>query len=180
MPMFMVIGWTVLKWNGNIQYMYLQTSFLYIDSCYPSLWLSVVEWMRNLRFPENYGFDTIISIALSHTPHLLMLDVHINSIRRITIHITESNIHISYSKNYDWTLMLVFYYFFTCHLFQPSSISLLRVGNTFSISSPFDATKLQKIVLTSHRLAASHLMDMHIRSQLQCTYSVRGIKMCNK
>ena len=31
-----------------------------------------------------------------------------------------------------------------CHPFQPSSISLLRVGNTFSISALFDVTKLQK------------------------------------
>ena len=47
-------------------------------------------------------------------------------------------------------------FIFTCHPFKPSSISLLRVGNTFSISSPIDATKLQKIVLMSHRLAAFH------------------------
>ena len=45
---------------------------------------------------------------------------------------------------------------FTCHTFQPSSISLLRVGNTFAISSPLDVTKLQKIVLMSHRLGAFH------------------------
>ena len=51
---------------------------------------------------------------------------------------------------------------FTCYPLQPSSISLLKIGNTFSISSLFDATKLQKIVLMSHRLAAFH-------SQCQCT-----------
>jgi len=45
---------------------------------------------------------------------------------------------------------------FTCLPFQPSFISLLKVGNTFSISSPFDVTKLQKIVLMSHRLTAFH------------------------
>ena len=33
---------------------------------------------------------------------------------------------------------------FTCHFLQPSSILLLRVGNTCLISSPFDVTKLQK------------------------------------
>ena len=42
------------------------------------------------------------------------------------------------------------------HPFQPSSISFLRVGNTFSISSPFDVTKLQTIVLMYHRLLAFH------------------------
>ena len=38
---------------------------------------------------------------------------------------------------------VVFYYFYMPP-FQPSSISQLRVGNSFSISSPFDITKLQK------------------------------------
>ena len=52
---------------------------------------------------------------------------------------------------------------FTFNPFQPSSISLLRVGNTFSISSPFDVTKLQKIALMSYRLAAFH-------SQCQWTF----------
>ena len=46
-------------------------------------------------------------------------------------------------KNHDSTLMLSSI-IFTYHPFQPSSISLLRVGNAFSISSPFDVTKLQK------------------------------------
>ena len=59
------------------------------------------------------------------------------------IHITEFKFHISYLRNHDSTLML-YSIIFTCHSFQPSSISLLRVGNTFSITSPFDVTKLQK------------------------------------
>ena len=45
---------------------------------------------------------------------------------------------------------------FTYHPFQPSPIALLRVGNTFSISFYFDATKYQKTVLMSHRQADFH------------------------
>jgi hypothetical protein len=84
-----------------------------------------------------------------------VLQVHINGIRGISIHITEFKIHISYSENLDSTRMLSSI-IFTCHAFQPSPISLLRVGNTFSISSPFDITKFQKIVCRPHRLAAFH------------------------
>jgi hypothetical protein len=53
-------------------------------------------------------------------------EVHTNGIMSITIHITGSKIHISYSKNHDSTLMLIFYYFYVTSL-QPSPISLLRV-----------------------------------------------------
>jgi hypothetical protein len=74
---------------------------------------------------------------------LRVLEVHINDIMGISIHITESKIHISYLKHHDSTLMMSSIVF-TCHSFQPSSISLLRVGNTFSISSPFDVSQLQK------------------------------------
>ena len=35
-------------------------------STHLSLWHSVVEWMRILCGPENYVFDTIISVALSY------------------------------------------------------------------------------------------------------------------
>ena len=84
-----------------------------------------------------------------------MLKLHINGIRFKNIHIIESKIYISYLKHHDSTLMLSSI-IFTCHPFQPSSISLLRVGNTFSISSPLDVTKLQKIGLMPHRLAAFH------------------------
>ena len=73
--------------------------------------------------------------------------------RGITSHITEYKIHISYSENHDSTLMLSSI-IFTCHPFQPSSNTLLRVGNTLLISSPFDVTKLQNNALMSHRLAA--------------------------
>ena len=52
-------------------------------------------------------------------PPLQVLEVHINDIKGITI-------HISYSENHDWILMLVFYYFYMSPL-QISFISLLRV-----------------------------------------------------
>jgi len=81
--------------------------------------------------------------------------MHINGIRGISIHITESKIHISYLRNHDSTLKL-FSIIFTCHPFPLSSISLLILGNTFSISSPFDVTKLQKKLSWSHQLAAFH------------------------
>ena len=89
----------------------------------------------------------------------------------ISIHITESKIHNSYLKNHDSTLMLSSV-IFTYHPFQPSSILLLRVGNTFSISSPFGVTKLQKIVLMSHRLAAFHCQCSWTRIFLSLTNPV--------
>ena len=84
-------------------------------------------------------------------PHLRVLEGHINGIRSIPIHITDSKIHISYSENHDWTLMLVFYYFYMLPL--QTLADIFAKGNNFSIISPFDVTKLQKKVLTSHRLA---------------------------
>jgi hypothetical protein len=42
----------------------------------------------------------------------------------ITIHITEIKIHISYSKNHDSILVLVFHYFYVSPL---PTLSLLRV-----------------------------------------------------
>ena len=71
-------------------------------------------------------------------PHLRVLEVHINGIKSITIHITESNIHISYSENHELTLF--FYYFYMSPL--PTLAHSIAKGNTFSISSSFDVTKL--------------------------------------
>jgi hypothetical protein len=65
-----------------------------------------------------------------------VLDVHINGISSITIHITESRIHIGYSENHDWTLMLVLYYSYISPL--PTLADIIAKGNTFSISSAFD------------------------------------------
>ena len=123
----------------------------------------------NLSVPGNYSFDTIISDyftgrPLPPLPPLRVLEVHINGIIGISIHITESKIRISYLKHHDSTLML-FSIIFTCHPFHPSSISLLRVGNIFSISSPFDVTKLQKNCLDASSTSSFPFpmsMDTHI------------------
>ena len=44
----------------------------------------------------------------------------------ITIHITETKIHISYSENHDATLMLVFYYFYVSTL--PTHAHIIAKG----------------------------------------------------
>ena len=116
-------------------------------------------YSRKLWFQHYYQLLFLL-IFISHTPPLRVLEVNINSIRGITIHITEFKINISYSKNLDSKLMLVFYYFYMSPLSNLTRI--IAKGSTFSISSPFDVTKLQKTVLTSHRLAA-------LRSQCQWT-----------
>ena len=121
---------------------------------------------------EKSLFPKTMVATLFPPVHLRVLEVHINGIRSITIHITESKIHISYSRNHDWTLMLVFYYFYMSPL--PTLADIIAKGNIFSISSLFDVTKLQKIVLTSHRLAA-------FRSQCQwtCIFVVNcSVHMC--
>ena len=109
------------------------------------------------------------------SPHLrLLLEVHINGIRSITIRITESKIHISYSENHDWALMLVFYYFDMSPLTTLADI--IAKCNIFSISSPFDVTKLQTIVFTSHRLAA-----FHSQCQYTCIFVVNcSVHTCTK
>ena len=56
------------------------------------------------------------------------------------IHIPESKIHISYSKNHNSTLF--FYYFYMSHL--PSLAHIIAKGSIFLINSSFDGTKLQK------------------------------------
>ena len=96
--------------------------------------------------------------------------MHINGIRGISIHITESKMYTSYlNKNHDSTLMLSSI-IFVCHPFQPSSISLLMVGNTISTTSPFDVTKLQQQkFLVSHRLAAFHSQWQWTRRFLSLT-----------
>ena len=124
---------------------------------------------RKLQF-RHYYLILFLQVTLSHTPHLRVLEVHINGIRGITIHITETKIHISYSENHDSILMLSSIVF-TCHPFQPLSISLLRVGNTFLIS--FNVTKLQKIVLMSW-LAAFHSQCQWTRTHILIPYHPYG------
>jgi len=114
---------------------------------------------------------TIVSTLLSviiFTGHplppplpLWVLKVHINSI--YSYHRVQNSYQL-FKKNHDLTLMLSSI-IFTCHPFQPSSISLLRVGNTFSISSPFDVTELQKNCLDISLTGSFPFpmsMDMHI------------------
>ena len=121
MPIFMVIGWRVLKWNGNIKYTYLQTS-IFIYRFLPRFCLAQYGWMnekfllsRKLWFKHYYQwlFFTGCPFLSLSPPLLWVLEVHLNGIRgSITIHITESKIHISYFENHDSTLMLVFHYFY--------------------------------------------------------------------
>ena len=116
-------------------------------------WNSVVAWMRNINVPENYCYYLwlFLHVALSHIPTLRVLQVHLNGIRSINIHITEAKIHISFSEIHDSTLF--FYYVYMSPL--PTLAHTIAKGSTFSISSPFDVTKLQrKIVLVSQQLAA--------------------------
>ena len=75
---------------------------------------------RKLRF-RHYYQRLFLQVALYIHPLLRVLEVNINIIRRISIHITESKIHISYLKNHDSTLILSSI-ISTCHPFQPSSI----------------------------------------------------------
>ena len=89
-----------------------------------------------------------------------VLEVHINGIRGITIHITESKIHISYSENHDSTLF--FYYFDMSPL--PTLANTIAKCITFSISSRFDATKLKKSldVLSNGNYPFPTSIDTHI------------------
>ena len=91
---------------------------------------------RKLRFRQYYLW-LLLQVALSHTPPLRVLELHINGIMGVTMHITESKILISYSENHDSTLC--FYYFYMSPL--PTLAHTIAKGSTFSISSPLDITK---------------------------------------
>jgi hypothetical protein len=69
---------------------------------------------------------------------LRVLEVHLNGIRGISIHITEPKIHISYSENHS---TLFFYYVYMSPL--PTLAHTIAKCSTFSTSSSFDVTKLQ-------------------------------------
>ena len=66
------------------------------------IYIYIYKYIYICMDEENYGLYIImwlfIQVALSHNPLLRVLEVHINGIRGITIHITESKIHISYLK----------------------------------------------------------------------------------
>ena len=92
---------------------------------------------------------------------LQVLEVHIKGIRGITIHITESKIHISYSENHDLTQFSYYSYLSPF----PTLTHTTAKGSTFSISSPFDVKKLQKNCLdvsSTHSFPFPMSMDMHI------------------
>ena len=127
--------------------------------CYALLWDSVVAWMRNFQCSRklqfwHYYLWLFLQVALSHDPPLRVLLVHINDIRGITI-------HISYSKNHDSTLY--FYYFYMSSLWTLAHI--IAKGSSFSISSSFVITKLQKNCLdmsSTGSLSFPMPMDIHI------------------
>jgi hypothetical protein len=121
MPIFMIIGWTVLKLNGNLQYTYLQTS-TFIFRYHPRFALAQCGWM-DVKSPCSWKlwFWHYYQCRPFLPPYLRVLEVLIYGIR-----ITETNIHINYSENHDAPEMLSSI-IFTCHPFQPMHISLLKV-----------------------------------------------------
>jgi hypothetical protein len=86
---------------GKVKY-YIVTN-IYLTTrwpCHASLWHSVVAWMRNISVPENYGFDNIICDYFYMPPFPTpTFTVHINGIRGIITHITETKMHIRYSES---------------------------------------------------------------------------------
>ena len=131
---------------------------------------------RKLRF-QHYYVWLFLQVALLQTPPLRVLEVHINGIRGVTIHITESNIHISYSENNHSTL--VFYYFYMSPL--PTLAHIIAKGSTFSITCPFYITKLQKIVLMCYRLAAFGSQCRSTRIFISLTTPIAmGTQLCFK
>ena len=80
----------------------------------------------------------------------------------ITIHITESKIHISYSENHDSTL---FFHYFYMSPFPTLALTIAK-GSTFSIRSPLDVKQLQKInglyVSSTGRFPFPTSMDTYI------------------
>jgi hypothetical protein len=118
---------------------------------------------QKLQFRQYYLW-LFLQVPLSHIPSVQVLEVHLNSIRGITIHITEPKIHVSNSENHDSILfvfvcacplmissipgksfhfpfpkfVIFFYYFYISPL--PTLVHTIA----FPISSPFDVTKVQK------------------------------------
>ena len=101
---------------------------------------------------------------------LQMLEVHINGIRDITIHISESKIHISYSEKHDSTLF--FFYFYMSPL--PTHAHTTAKSSNFSISSPFDATKLQQKNCLDVSSTGSFPFPMLMDTHIHITYNPYG------
>ena len=104
---------------------------------------------QKLWFRHYYQW-LFLQVALSHLPPLWVLEVHINVI--YSYHRVQNSYQLFEKPWFDSNV--VFYYFYVSPL--PTVVHIIAKGNTFSISSLFDVTKLQKIVLRSHRLAAFH------------------------
>jgi hypothetical protein len=103
------------------------------------------RWLRHTSLWQNVVSTLSLSVIIfagRPFPHPTFtgIEVHINGITGITIYITESKIHISYSKTNDSTLF--FYYFYISSLAHT-----IAKGSTFSTSSLFDVTKLQETCL---------------------------------
>ena len=93
---------------------------------------------------RHYYLWLFLQVALSHTPPLRVLEVHIKVIRGITIHITESKIRTSNSENHDRRYFSII---FTWHPFQSSRIPLLRVVLFWSVLFLMLQNCKKKIVL---------------------------------
>jgi hypothetical protein len=77
--------------------------------CIMTIIICAFQWIPDILKKLRYYLWLFLQVALSHIPPLRVLEVHLNGIRGITIHITVPKIHISYSENNDSTLF--FYYF---------------------------------------------------------------------
>ena len=78
-------------------------------------------------FPKTMALTLLVIIFTGSpflSPPLRVLEVNINGIRGITIHITESKIQISYSENHGLTLF--FYYFYMSPL--PTLVHIVAKG----------------------------------------------------
>ena len=135
--------------------------------CHASLWASLQGWGISVFRNSTVLTLRVLSVIIStgrpfHTRALRVLDVHINVIRGINIHITEVKTHISYSKNHDSTLFS--YYFYMWPL--PTLAHIIAKGSTFSINSPSDITIFQKNcldVLSTGSFPFPMSMGTHIR-----------------
>ena len=103
--------------------------------------------MRNISVSENYGFDTIICDYFYRSPFTTPSPTFTGARGAHKWH--QGYIYLYYRVQKFISAIpktMIRHYSsisFTCHPIQPSPIPLLRVS-TFSISSPFDVTKLQK------------------------------------
>ena len=111
---------------------------------------------RNLQF-RHYYLWLFLQGAFYHNPPLRVLEVHVNGIRGLTIHITKSKIHISYSENHDSTLL--FYYFYMSPL--PSLRVVIFRSVLLLILQNYKKKNCLDVLLTG-RFPFPTSMDTHI------------------